>query len=74
MFYFTALCSASEAGSYSKLVDFVYHSALGLSVMKKKKGRLRCGGGTWRPASKKLLYTPGLPIIRIFTCTGVPRS
>ena len=31
------MCSGSEAGSYLRLVDFVYHSTLGLRVIKKKK-------------------------------------
>ena len=31
------MCSGSEAGSYLRLVDFVYHSILGLRVIKKKK-------------------------------------
>jgi len=31
--------SGSEAGSYVRLIDCVYHSTLGLRVMKKKKGR-----------------------------------
>ena len=35
--YFTEMCSGSEAGSYLKLIDFVYHSTLGLRVIKKKK-------------------------------------
>ena len=35
--YFTEMCSGSEAGSYLRLVDCVYHSTLGLRVMKKKK-------------------------------------
>jgi len=35
--YFTEMCSGSEAGSYLILTDFVYHSTLGLKVMKKKK-------------------------------------
>ena len=35
--YFTEMCSGSEAGSYSRLIDFVYHSTLGLRVIKKKK-------------------------------------
>ena len=26
------MCSGSEAGSYSRLADFVYHSTLGLRV------------------------------------------
>ena len=28
-------CSGSEAGSYSRFIDFVYHSTLGLRVIKK---------------------------------------
>ena len=36
---FTEMCSGSEAGSYLRLLDFVYHSTLGLSVIKKKKLR-----------------------------------
>jgi len=35
--YSTEMCSGSEAGSYSRLRDFVYHSTLGLRVIKKKK-------------------------------------
>ena len=35
--YSTEMCSGSEAGSYSRLIDVVYHSNLGLRVMKKKK-------------------------------------
>ena len=31
------MCSDSEAGSYLRLIDFVYHSTLGLRVKKKKK-------------------------------------
>jgi len=31
------MCSGSEAGSYLRLMDFVYHSTLGLRVIKKKK-------------------------------------
>ena len=30
-------CSGFEAGSYLRLIDFVYHSTLGLRVIKKKK-------------------------------------
>jgi len=32
------MCSGSEAGSYLRLIDCVYHSTLGLRVIKKKKG------------------------------------
>ena len=35
--YFTEMCSGSEAGSYLRLIDCVYHSTLGLRVIKKKK-------------------------------------
>ena len=35
--YFTEMCSGSEAGSYLRLKDFVYHSTLDLKVVKKKK-------------------------------------
>jgi len=31
------MCSGSDAGSYVRLIDFVYHSTLGLRVIKKKK-------------------------------------
>ena len=33
--------SDSEAGSYIRLMDFVYHSALGLRVIKTKKKAVR---------------------------------
>ena len=35
--FFTEMCSGPEAGSYLRLIDFVYHSTLGLRVIKKKK-------------------------------------
>ena len=38
--YFREMCSGSEAGSYSRLIDCVYHSTLGLRVIKKKKNDL----------------------------------
>ena len=31
------MCSGSEAGSYLRLIDFVYHSPLGSRVIKKTK-------------------------------------
>ena len=34
---FTEMCSGSEAGSYSRLIDCVYHLTLGLRVIKKQK-------------------------------------
>jgi len=33
----TKMCSGSEAGSYLRLIDFVYHSTLGFRVITKKK-------------------------------------
>ena len=39
------MCSSSEAGSYSRLIDVGYHSTLGLRVIKKKKkGNLGVAG------------------------------
>jgi len=38
--YLTEICSGSEVESYSRLTDFVYHSALGLGVIKKKRKKL----------------------------------
>jgi len=35
--YFTEICRGSEAGWYLRLIDFVYHSNLGLRVLKKKQ-------------------------------------
>ena len=35
--YFTEMCCGSEAGSHLRLIDFLYHSTLGLRVIKKKK-------------------------------------
>ena len=34
--YFTEICSGSGAGSYLRLIDFEYHSTLGLRVIQKK--------------------------------------
>ena len=39
--YFTERCSGSEAGSYSRLIEFVNHPTPGLGVIKKKN---ICGG------------------------------
>ena len=35
--HFTEMCSGSQAGSYSRLIDFVYLSTRGLRVIKKNK-------------------------------------
>jgi len=44
------MCSGSEAGSYVRLIDFVYHSTLGWRVIKKKKKYVPRG---LRPESPK---------------------
>jgi len=31
------MCSGSEAGSYLRLIDFAYHSTLGLRVIKREE-------------------------------------
>ena len=36
---FAEMCSGSEAGSYLRRIDFMYHSTLGLRVIKKKRER-----------------------------------
>jgi len=46
--YFTEMCSGSEAGSYLRLMDFVYHSTLGLRVIKKKR-KFPCSHHACRP-------------------------
>ena len=44
------MCSGSEAGSYLRLIDFVYHSTLGLRVIQKKSH------GRGRPLMQGLLF------------------
>ena len=39
--YLTEMCSGSEEGSYSRLIDFVCHSPLGLRVIKQRRRLLR---------------------------------
>jgi len=34
--YLAEMCSGSEEGAYLRLIDFLYHSTLGLRVIKKK--------------------------------------
>ena len=62
--YFTQMCSGSEAGSYLRLIDGVYHSTLGLRVIKKKKTgelpareREREGGRGWERERWRDMYT-----------------
>ena len=44
--YFTEMYSGSEAGSCLRLIDFVYHSTLGLRVIKEKKKSGKVDGFT----------------------------
>jgi len=50
------MCSGSEAGSYSRLIDLVYHSALGWREMKKKKKKLAIEKATTRVDNAHLLH------------------
>jgi len=67
------MCSGSEAGSYLRLIDFVYHSTLGLRVTKKKKKVVFVQVivyGWDRPAEKlkKGDLSASLMIKRLITC------
>ena len=42
--YLTEMCSDSEAGSYLRRIDYVYHSTLGLRVIMKKRDWSRLSG------------------------------
>jgi len=55
----TNMCSGSEAGSYLRLIDFVYRSTLGLRVKKMQK-KIRCGG----PPALRVGPNPGLELRR----------
>ena len=55
--YFTEKCSGSEAGSYLRLIDFVFHSTLGLRDTKKKRRRKRRGllvTSIWAASQRRL--------------------
>ena len=53
---FTEMCSGSEVGSNLRLIDFVYHSTLGLRVIKKKKKKKE--SVTIRKGEKRLQMFP----------------
>ena len=56
------MCSGSEAGPYLRRRDFVYHSTLGLKVIKKKKDGCRgWGARRWSsPAASEPAHGSGL--------------
>jgi len=49
--YITEMCSGSDAGSYLSLIDFVYHSTLGLRVIKKEKKKKKRSGRRFQVVS-----------------------
>jgi len=51
--YFTEMCSGSEAGSYLRLIDLVYHSTLGLRVIKTKRRARPQAQPAWRQRSSQ---------------------
>ena len=64
------LCSGFEAGSYSRLIDFLYHSTLGRVIEKKNKSLVSVVGFT---------ETSQMPLQVLKTCKegslgDVPRS
>ena len=65
--YCTEMRSGSEAGSYLRRIDFVYHSTLGLRVIKKEKIRFENSSGRClsspRAKTVNALYLP--------VCTGI---
>ena len=64
---FTEMCSGSEACSYVRLIDSVYHSTLGLRVMKNKK---KC-----TPHPPPQVFVPSLTVTLVFylyLCLTVP--
>ena len=53
--YFTEMCSGSEAGAYVRLIDRVYHSTLGLRVIKKRRREIRFTPELSRPTLTETL-------------------
>ena len=53
------MCSGSEAGSYVRLINFVYHSTLGLRVIEKKEL-----GGVHHARSQAAISGTSLVLIR----------
>jgi len=68
--YFTEMCSGSEAGSYLRLIDFGYHSTLGLREIKKEEKKQRREGPSSPEAFVCELFDTYAPSCSI----RVPRS
>jgi hypothetical protein len=47
------MCSGFEAGSYFRLIDFVYHSTLGVRVKKKQRRSPRTEDGSSGAGGKR---------------------
>ena len=65
------MCRGSEAGSYLRLIDFVYHSTLGLRVIKKKQSHSSFsskvktkGAGTIQESSRSCDRSDPEPVFR----------
>jgi len=69
--YFIELCSGSQAGSNLRLIDFVYHSTLGLRVIKRGRETLRSFGAVRVEGRERLVHVVvvirHLPISKINT-------
>ena len=66
------MCSGSEAGSYSRLIDFGYHSTLGSRVIKKRGGwgdLLGKGGGPGEGVWPTHRYLAQQPHLSCFSLT-----
>ena len=66
------MCSGSEVGSNLRLIDFVYHSTLGLRVIKKRSRFILAEDGGVCPFLLPRLETYLLP--RLVTCDPVSPS
>jgi len=60
----TQQCSGSEAGSYLRLIEFVYHPTLDLRVKKKKKRH------TQQFSPKERLKYAAIQMLKEMTCLG----
>ena len=61
------MCSGSEAGSYLRRIDFVYHSTLGLRVIKRRRRKATLKRSWWRLGAAVLLHpdllTPSMHLV-----------